>query len=444
MRLSKTQAIVITFLNILIVALVVTIFLVPTIGKAAEGEQYEPTVEPLPEHVLLRESSAGKVSEVLWETRLMGSGDETVVDVFFHGGVTYVFGNATVADLDFSSYGGFLCRVDESGKMLSYTYFDGNIGAVGIAGDGYAVGAGGHLYFVDRDGKAEIKAETDGAAVDIMSVDEEKKLAVVTQPDAATLRLTEYSLVGDFAKGRSTRIDSGFTLKFFDCFAFEGRYCIAARAYALPRYDACVFFTFEPGGDATPRYYGGSGENLTRPYAVMPCDAGYFVIAAVNGLATVLTMNYAFTDSHTINLGFAFSDAKLCYNDEKYYAGFAKTDGTVTYEFRGDLSRRKLSALDGLFVDCVIDAADGPVAFGTVRNLAASLAGGDAGECVEINSVKNEQAIDLDIKGVTVKKARLCADGNAVLVLSAKGGDALSAPSGGTDVYIIKCALDNL
>ncbi len=447
MRLNKAQAAVITALNIVIVALIAVIFLVPYFGgRSARGDDAPVTgdkpnnIEPeVPEHVKLRGASEGKAEGILRETRLMGSGDETVVAVKFRDGVSYIFGNATVADLDFDSYGGFLCVVNAAGTMLSYTYFEGAIGAVCPLSGGFAVAAGESLYFTDYTGKIDKRADTDGGALEIVPTLDGNKIAVITQPTSTALKLTEYSMTGDmWSAGSSTRIDSGFTLKFFDCYCFVDSYVISARAYSLPRYDAAVLYSFTAGGDATAHYYGGTGENITRPYAVMPCAAGYFALASKNGLATVITVDYAFMSYHSINLGFTFSDARLFFENGKYYACFDRLDGAATFELEDNLSRRRLSALDGLFIDCVFET-DKVLCAGTVKNAAASATGEDGSAAAEIIAPYTESSRSFDIKSAEFYGGFQNTDG-LTLVLSATGGDALSAPSGGRDIYIVTLA----
>ena len=117
MRLNKWQTVIITLLNVVIATLIVVIMLtgagkgVPDGDNAGAGDvgteqppsdQTGGEVDP-PEHIKLREASAGKAEGIVRETRLMGSGDETAVKVYFRSGVTYLFGNSTVADLDFES-----------------------------------------------------------------------------------------------------------------------------------------------------------------------------------------------------------------------------------------------------------------------------------------------------------------------------------------------------
>ncbi len=439
MRLSKLQTAVIVFLNIVIAVLLSVIFFVPKLRTEAAGvrdEQDPPSVDingqPEPEHNKLRPASSGAVPEIARETRLMGSGDETAIDVYFRSGVSYIFGNATVKDYDFDSYGGFLCMVNAAGTILSYTYFDGKMGAVGIVANGYAVGAGESLYYVDYTGAAEIKAELDGPAVDILTVDN-NRIAAVTQPTDKSLKLTEYSTVGkEWTADAATRIDNGYALRFYDCYRLDESYVIAARSFYLPKYDAAVFFSFVPGGDPTEHRYGGSGDKMTRPYAIMPCEGGYFAIAAINGMATIITVDSKFISYHSVALGFGFTDASLTFADDKYYASFDKQDGAVTYELKSDLSRKKLNSVAGIYVDCAFKA-------GNIMLTGTESSGGEAPGKAVIADPYNAKFTRLDIKGAVFYGGFTNTDG-LTLVLGATGGDALSKPTGGRDIYIVTLA----
>lgn len=455
MRLSKGQATVIVLLNIIIAALVAIVLFVPEIapgisfgqpdssggGDKNTGGENPPVEQP---HNKYRNASQGKTDKILRETRLMGSGDETVSAVYERGGVSYIFGNATVADLDFDSYGGFLCIVNAAGAIIRYEYFDGNITAVGVTGSGYAAAAFDNtsgtakLYHVDYTGDVAEVAQPDGEIVDVFSVDS-NKVAIVTMPLSTSLKLTEYSVVkgGRWTAGRSTRIDSGYTLKYFDCYDFGGSYVIAARAHSLPRYDSAVFYSFTAGGDASAYYYGGANENITRPYAVMPYPSGYFALAAKNGVATIITVDYAFTSYRSVSLGFVASDARLFFCDGKYYASFDRADGAITYRIDDDMSRTLLPALDGIFLDTVTDCGD-IFMTGVTATLSGSKREFKSASFIVLDTGR---AVDLSIENCVFYGAFKNGE-NYTCILSATGGDALSTPTGGRDIYVVSVASD--
>lgn len=445
MKLSKTQATVIALLNILIVALLAVIFLVPIVrdnvaASGNGGNDGKTDVPPVdtdddpPEHNKLRAPSAGATDEIARETRLMGDGDETIVATYFTDDVIYIFGNATVAGLDFDGNGGFLCRMSAAGTILSYTYFDGSITAACTLGSTYAVAAGGTVYAVDGAGNAVARLGVDGV-VDLFGKDG-NKLAVISQPSPTSLKYAEYSMVGEeWTSGFVTRIDSGYTLKYFDCYDFGGTAVIAARAHSLPLYDSIVFYKFMPGGDATAMYYGGSGENKLRPYAVMPSSFGYFaLVASGGGIATIMSVDYGFTSYHSFSLGFTFIDARALYIGGKYYASFDRSDGAVTYEIEGDLSRRRLNAADGVFIDCGLGSGGASVLVGTAPEVLST--GDRTATTAYVVSVHTEKILPLDMTGARFCGARYYG-GELTLVLSATGGTALSKPTAGRDVYVI-------
>ena len=441
MRLSKSQLAVITVLNVIIAALLATVFLLPKFGfglGASGGKDPDDgtTVDtPItPDHVKLREPSAGRVDGILRETRLMGSGDERIVGVFDENGMLFVFGNATVGDYDFDGYGGFLCKIDGGGKICAFEYFSGRMTAVGAVDGGYAVATvtdvgtdkeRGKLYHVGQDSPPREMATLGGTAVGILSVSV-GKVAVVTRKTENSLRLTEYA-VGDesWTAGRNTDISSGYALEYFDCYVLGDGYVMAARASSLPRYDSVVFFTFEAGGDPSAHFYGGSGDSMLQPYAVMPCEIGYVVLCRRNGTATIVSLDYSFMSYHRDILGFAFDDARLVYSGEKYYACFDCADGAQTYEFDGKLQARKLLSVTG---GAVVDTAvfDAPSLIVCKTKTATSVIG-----------VAGDKKITYDINDAEICFAKKNTDDTVTLVLSAVGGNAVSAPTGGRDIYAI-------
>lgn len=443
MRLSKTQIGVITALNIVIAVLVAVIFLVPPRASRPSDADGTPNDDPNgvvdtdapPVHDKYRAAEKGLVDGIERETRLMGNGDETVVKTYFNAGKTYIFGNATVKGLDFDNYGGFLCVADSDGKIESFSYFGDNITATCIMANGYGAAAGGKLYFCDYTGKVEQRASA-GSAVVGMLVTMTGGVAAVTQPTTTSLIYTEYTLgSNEWTVSRTTQIDSGYSLKYFDCYDFGDRRVMAVRAHSLPRYDSLALYTFEPGGDAAVVYYGGTGENIIHPYAVMPYKYGYFALATKNGVATVISVEYSYMSYHEYSLGFTVDGARLFYDGQTYYyACFDRADGAITYEIDNSLTRRQVTELNGLALDCVVKFDGVTTAFGGVTE---KNSGGISRVGVAAVTLGSGKTTTFDIKTGTVYAATV--EKNPTLVLSARGGDAVTAPTG-TDVYVIKLA----
>ncbi|MCH5161192.1 MAG: hypothetical protein J1G04_04090 [Clostridiales bacterium] len=445
MSLNKAQSIVITLLNVLIVALVAVILFLPNFlnsraDEPASGDVVNPPIEddPPPEenlHDKYRDAASGKVDGIIRETRLMGNGDEDVVRVFFRDGVAFIFGNSTVKGLDFDEYGGFLCVVNGAGKILSFTYFGGNITAVCIMPGGYCVAAGSSLYFVDYLGAKKKIAAIEGACKWLSP--ENFGIAAVTQPSSTSLLYTEFAQNGDeYIKAHSTRIESGFNLEFFACYTFYGsKKMIAARTYRLPLYDSIGFFTFEPGGSSQDYYHGNSAELSIKPYAVTPYANGYFSVVSRNGVAAILSFDDGFSSYSVSNLGFSFSDAALNFVGGKYYASFARGDGAVTYSLDEHLSRTRVDFLDGILPQCATKLPSGEAIFGgKVYGM-----GGKSGNALSFAST-DKDSVTFDITDGTVH-AMEYTDSGVIAVVSASGGDALSAPTSGKDIYVL--LLDN-
>ncbi len=444
MRLNRKQTFVIVFLNVVIAALVAFILLYPRFGKA-DGEQpsgpdidgndvTDPTDTPPDEvYVKLRDATSGAVEEVIRETHIQGSGDETALLTQYVNGTLYIFGNATVSDYDFDSYGGFLCTVSDIGKITSFTYYDGRMTAAKLVNGGFAVATvvnadsdktNYKLYVTDFSGETIEVASPSAAVEDIITVDG-TIAAVITRPTLTSFMLTEYSFGADgkWNSERSTHISSGYTLDYFDCFCLGDKYILAARAYSLPRYDSIVFYTFAAGGDASAHFYGGSSENLMQPYAVMPYANGFIALARRDGVAAIVTVDYAFLNYRRELLGFIFTDARLFFRNDKYYAVLDCPDGSVTYEIDNNVSRKIISAADGVAVSAVI-------------NSNGAMLAGKADSALKLTDTAAARALVLDMADVKVFGGYRLGD-ETVLVLSATGGAALSAPIGGRDIYVI-------
>lgn len=458
MRLTKTHAAVITILNIVIAALLAFIFLYKpgyalsstdgdgtgnntdiggdvNGGNSGNGDDGTPvTTEPV--HVKTRPAIDGRVSEIVRETRLMGTGDESVVQLFDMGGVSYIFGNATVGDYDFDGYGGFLCVVDATGTISRFSYFSGRTTAVGMIENGYAVATldsstgadSAHMYFVNLDGEISDGAELDGEGIDIIALDP-NRIAVVTRPNSNSFKLTEYAVdsSGDapvFSPEHNTSISSAYTLDYFSCFQLGEQYIIAARAYSLPRFDSVVFYTFEAGGDASAHLYGGSGDSMMQPYAVLPYKSGYIALCRRDGVAAIVTVDYKFISYRRDLLGFAFTSARLAYVNGKYYACFEHAEGVVTYEIDNLMNRRTVNSAQDVKLNCAV-------------NSGGTLIVGTTGEGLRIVDLSGTRVLDLDIAGANVCGGFRTADGYTTLVLSATGGDALTTPTGGRDIYVV-------
>lgn len=435
MRITKKQIAVITVLNIVIAALIAVLIFWRT-PRLAEGGGAEPDdggVQVVaPPHEKLRDAQKGKVKEISYETRLMGSGDESVIFTFNAGGVTYIFGNAVVPDYDFDSSGGFMCRVGSNGKILGFTYFDGKLCAAGVVEGGFCVatvtGAGTDdeqsvLYAVGDDGATDRLSTVEGTVVDVMTVDS-KKMAVVAGIGEGTLKLTEFTRAGGgWALGSSTRISNALKLQYFDCYLMGEEYIISARAFSDPRYDAIVFYTFKAGGDAVPHYYGGNDESMLRPYAVLPYDNGYIAVGEKAGEAAIVTVDYGFKSFRRDMLGFKFTDASLTELNGKYYACFVGANGGITYELDKQLNRKTVSAIDGARLGAVVNM-DSPLFVCTTDSSVTVKNGGDI-------------SVALDIKDCAINRVIKTGYNEMLIVMTAKGGNALSKPTGGADVYLI-------
>lgn len=432
MRINKRQTAVITLLSVAIVVLVGYLLFFQYrvhIKPGADGGAPPPVQTPA-EHEKLRKASSGKDGAIVRETRLMGSGDETVVACYRFGGVTYVFGNATVGDLDFG-VGGFLCMLDGLGSITGFTYFDGKLTAAAMAEGGFAVAATERegerslLYSVTPDGTASVAARPSARVIDVLCFGG-TRVCAVTQSNPYSLALTEYDAAGgQWTAGGKTEISGRYELTYFDCYYMGGQYIISARARTLPNYDdALVFYSFTVGGNAASHYYGGSGENSVTPYAVMPYADGFVGYAARGGVTVMLTVDYTFTRYTRAETGFNAHGACFTPSDGAAYACFDCDGGYVTFAQDDALARRIVSAANGV----KITAASGSAIAG----------GGDTS--LKLIDTAAEKTVTLSAENSQVY-AMFSDGGTVTAVISAKGGASLSAPSGGSDIYIITVKL---
>ena len=453
MRATKKQIAVITILNLVIAALIALLvyFKTPLFRPAASESDNVPgsgdigtdpdddgtnnvvTPPEQPVHNKLRDAVEGKVKEIAFETRLMGTGDESVVFASSLGGVTYIFGNAVVPDYDFDSSGGFLCRVDGKGKILGFSYFSGKLTAVGVIEGGFGAAtitdAGtedekSQFFGVSDDGEITPLFELDGTAVDVMSLGS-KKMALVCRLSEGTLKLTEYTKAGSgWAVGKSTRVSNGLSIDYFDCYYVNGEYTISARASSGSEYDTLVFYTFEAGGSETVHYPGGSDE---KPYAVMPFGNGYIELCEKDGFAAIFAFGKSFTSYQGEKLDIKSTGGRLFFCGGKYYACFNTSSGSVTYEIDGAFNITRTNKVVGTELAAVLSMDD-------------SLFVGSTSHSVTITDGA-EISVTLDIDNVDISRVIKTGYNELLVVMTATGGNALSSSTGGNDVYVISVKL---
>ncbi len=450
MRITKKQVAVITLLNLIIAALIGTIFLLSHQKTTGQAQGDKPNIDApdqngdgngdigtvTPPHEKLRPATDGLVKEISRETRLMGSGDETVIFAHVVGGVTYVFGNAVVGDYDFDSSGGFVCRLDSSGKILGFTYLSGKLTAAGVIEGGFGAATVGNaegadksctLYCVDGDGNVTSQLGLDGEAIKVLSVGS-KRMAVVTALGKSTLKLTEYNLTGGvWALGNSTRISDGLSVDFFDCYYMREQYIISARAYSENKYDATVFYTFKAGGDATPHYNGGVDDASITPYAVQPYADGFMALCAYRGEAAIVTADYSFTSFRRDMLGIECDGASLAYSNGVYYASVTGGGVVTVFEIDNELNHKKISGADGTEIKHAVKM-DETIFIGYSAQKVVVSDGGST-------------KITLDIKNADIARAFKTGYNTIMLVLSANGGSAVTKPTGERDVYVAEVIL---
>ncbi|MDE6294351.1 MAG: hypothetical protein K2L88_07010, partial [Clostridiales bacterium] len=281
------------------------------------------------------------------------------------------------------------------------------------------------LFGVNGDGEITPLIELDGRAVDVMPIVGTKKMAVVCKLSEGTLKLTEYTRAGNgWAVGKSTRISNGLYIEYFNCYYVNGEYTIAARASSGADYDTLIFYTFAAGGSETAHYPGVSDE---RPYAVMPFGSGYIALCEKDGYAAIVTFGKNFTSYSREKLDIMSKSGRLFICGGKYYACFTTDSGAVTYEIDASFNITTLTKVNGTKLAAVVSMDN-------------SLFVGVSSSAVTITDGA-ELSVRLDVKDATINRVIKTGYNELLIVLAAGGGDALSASSGGDDVYVISVKL---
>lgn len=428
--MSKTQTAIITVLNLIIAALIAVIWFMPfsnasaSPGDDGNGETPggdEPTVAV---HEKLRDASAGAVSDIVRENRLMGSGDESVVSVYNRSDCTFILGNTTVADLDFDEYGGFLCVLNAAGKILGFSYFGERIVCTADIGSGLLVAGREWIYFADYSGEITRVLQLSGAVADMFPL-QNSTVAVLSQPNSNSLLYEEYVVVDRTLKsGASTLITESANIEYFDSYIFGDKTVVSAAVGIDPAYGALSFYRFTVGGDASASYYGGTGETKVTPHAVVPYGSGYYALIEKGGMLHLVTVDYEFSQYREQALGFtANGKSRLIHFGGTYFACLMTDGGAVNLAIT-ELSRVRLFALDGVVVDSIIKCGDEVLLLGSGERMTIAV------KTDLTASVRRTLDIDGSVRAAYTRK-----DGDICVVITASGGGALSTPTHGTDVY---------
>ncbi|MDE7107092.1 MAG: hypothetical protein K2O39_02090 [Clostridiales bacterium] len=146
-----------------------------------------------------------------------------------------------------------------------------------------------------------------------------------------------------------------------------------------------------------------------------------------NGEAAIVTVDYDFKSFRRDMLGFKLTDASLTEVNGKYYACFVRADGGITYELDKLLNRKTVTAISGARLSAVVNM-DSPLYVCTTDTAVIIKDGGDV-------------SVTLDVKDAVINRIIKTGYNEMLIVLTAKGGDALSTPTGGADVYAISVKL---
>ncbi|MCH5163613.1 MAG: hypothetical protein J1F36_01205 [Clostridiales bacterium] len=248
MHESKSQLRIITALLIVVIALAGGLFFyLPT----TRANTVLPPVEEDPPitHAKVRDAEISLDPSLVFTQTFGGSGEETIVDVFYNDNLLYIFGNTTSNDFDFDAPGAFLAILNGSGKTLDFLTYGGTLKAVTLYN-------GGYLMAIDRDmtpvalavdyGGDVIKSTTlstvrDEETLDIKYVDGgylfiTSLVQNITGFTRLKMTMLDYSL--EFTGSVVT--DEVYSLSYIDTLDVMGEYRLVANAMSDLRNMLCI------------------------------------------------------------------------------------------------------------------------------------------------------------------------------------------------------------
>ncbi|MBR2971261.1 MAG: hypothetical protein IKC48_05665 [Clostridia bacterium] len=253
MHETKNQLRVIAALLVVVLSLAVgLVFYQPTAISASagdgsitdEGEGEQPTP-----HQRVREATVSLDPSFAFSQTIGGSGDEQLVDVFYHGERLYIFGNTTSVDYDFDRSGAFVAITDAYGKTLDFVSYEGKLVAVTLYEGGYLLAIDQSstpiAIAIDYDGREKkslalptVRAEV---ALDVKYVD--GGYLFVTSliqgiTDFTKLKLT--ILTPDLEFKSSVVTDEVYSLDYVDTLDIMGSYKLVANALSSLRNMLCT------------------------------------------------------------------------------------------------------------------------------------------------------------------------------------------------------------
>lgn len=320
MHETKNQLRVIAALLVVVLSLAVgLVFYQPTAISASAGDDSitgeGENGDQAAAHQRLREATVSLDPSFAFSQTIGGSGDEQLVDVFFHGERLYIFGNTTSGDYDFDRSGAFVAITDAYGKTLDFVSYEGRLVAVTLYEGGFLLAidqsSAPIALAIDYDGNQlksyalpTVRAEV---ALDVKYVDG-GYLFVTSMiqgiTDFTKLKLTLLTPSLEFKSSVVT--DEVYSLEYVDTLDIMGSYKLVANALSSLRNMLCT---------------GTWGEKLAHyPHENSYTVASFWVTEDIYYLATSVDKTMLITESgDTITLTGAATHYAISGDDRYIY-----------------------------------------------------------------------------------------------------------------------------
>lgn len=464
--MKKVYVIVMSVLGAVIIALVsvcVHIYYQPSDNTPAAVTPPDNAIEI---HLKYRNPKLGAINSIAWENSLLGSADETIVECFSLGGIVYVFGNTKSNDRDFNKSSvndnasgvvtssnnidnasavsnsaeetefGFVAAFKE-GVIKAIEYFTAPIECVAIGWDGF-VAASDKLYKVSLNTckigvGIEYKSSVDDKAVKIISGIDNGSILCFTA--TTSLIGITYFVAHEFndnsEKIYTTQISSDYSLEYLDCFVFSDKYVLAVNRLKSDGGYYCPAFIEFNRGDPVTHSVTLKGQQIPfKADSITPYSGGYFAIGAVDGNAVMLKIGADFTLISETSTDLACVSSSVTYCNNYYYV-FINHRQNISSLYKYDSVFSEHTQIPvGSMLSCVIDVR--------VVNNSVLISGTNEGEVAVLDERGNA------VVRLPIAASRAVVMKDYTLVLStANQTSALTASSGGSDIYIIKLKADN-
>lgn len=137
---TKSQLRIIAALIIVVVALAAgLLFYMPTAQEASANPTPQTPSENAASHEKIRDAEICLEPSLIFSQTFGGSGNESIVKIFYNENCLYIFGNTDSSDYDFDKAGAFLAIIGTNGKTQGFFSYDGELKAVTLYDGGFVM-----------------------------------------------------------------------------------------------------------------------------------------------------------------------------------------------------------------------------------------------------------------------------------------------------------------